>query len=489
MSVRVRFAPSPTGHLHIGGARTALYNLLFAQKMTGTFILRIEDTDQDRSTTESEAGLIRDLKWLNLNWHEGPEVGGDYGPYRQSERLDLYHHHALELIKKRKAYYCFCSKELLDEKKSKAQALNLPPHYDQTCRYLSDSEVEKKLQAKEPASIRLKCIEENMKFTDLVRGEVEFPSDMVGDFIIMRSGGFPVYNFCCVVDDWLMKISHVIRAEEHLNNTCRQLMLYQAFDAHPPQFAHVSLLIGKDRQKLSKRHGATSVTMYREQSYLPEALNNYLVLLGWSHPEEKDILTLAEMAAVFSLNRFNKAPATFDLEKLNHVNGQHLKKYSSEEIVKMANAFLPLDSFFHQQKDDWKLEFIKLVREKISKVSEFEEYVKRIFSEMVLPGSDSPELLEVKNVLSWDTAATVKKYFGKKLENFRASGIEFVSATQFKEMLEELKSGHNIKGKNLFMGSRVALTGEVHGPDLQILIPLTPIKILIQRIQSLEGQA
>jgi glutamyl-tRNA synthetase len=289
MTVRVRFAPSPTGYLHIGGARTAMYNYLFAKAMGGKYILRIEDTDLERSKREFEDSQIGDLKWLGLVHDEGPDVGGEYGPYRQSERGHIYASWAQKLIDTEHAYYCFCSEEELTAKKELANLEKRAPHYDGKCRNLSLDEATSRLAAGEEAVIRFKAPRKAYVFNDHVRGRVVFPEGMVGDFVVMRANGVPVYNYAVVVDDASMKISHVIRAEEHLPNTLRQLMLYEAFNETPPEFAHVSLLIGEDRQKLSKRHGATSVNMYKDMNYLPDALLNYLLLLGWSHPEDKDV--------------------------------------------------------------------------------------------------------------------------------------------------------------------------------------------------------
>ena len=257
--VRVRFAPSPTGQFHIGGVRTALYNFIYARATGGVFVLRIEDTDLERSNMESEKLHMEGMKWLGMDYDEGPDKPGEFGPYRQSERLEIYKKYADELITKGKAFYCFCTDEELLEKKEKAKAGGLNPNYDGTCRNLSHDEVSKRLQKGEKAAVRFKVPIKAFTFKDRVKGEVTFPENMVGDFIILRSNGLPVYNYCCVIDDYLMKITHVIRGDDHLANTLRQLMLYEAISVSPPEFAHVSLIVGHDRQKLSKRHGATSL--------------------------------------------------------------------------------------------------------------------------------------------------------------------------------------------------------------------------------------
>ena len=327
MSVRVRFAPSPTGHLHIGGARTALYNYLFARAHGGTCVLRIEDTDQERSLKEYEEEQISDLAWLGIAFDEGPNNPGEFGPYRQSERTEIYQERAHALLKDKKAYRCFCNAEELEKKKEIAQQKNLSPHYDGTCKALSETQVEENLSSKKPFVIRFKVPGKEATIQDGIRGEIKFPADMVGDFVIQRSNGMPVYNFCCVVDDALMKITHVIRGEDHLNNTLRQQLVYEAFGYEVPVFVHCSLLIGEDRQKLSKRHGATSLQHYIKDDYQAEAINNYLVLLGWSHPEEKDVFTLEEIVPHFSdIKRFSKASAIYDMEKLKYINTEAFKE-------------------------------------------------------------------------------------------------------------------------------------------------------------------
>ena len=316
MSVRVRFAPSPTGNLHIGNARACIYNYLFAKRMGGKLILRVEDTDLERSKKEYEDSMVSNMKWLGVTFDEGPENPGDYGPYRQSERKEIYQKHADQLLEEGKAFYCFCTDEELEQMREKAIAEGRDPIYDGTWRDFPLEEARERITAGAKAVIRFKVPAKDYELNDKVRGNVKFPQGMVGDFVIIRSNGMPTYNFCCVVDDALMKISHVIRGEDHLNNTVRQLMVYEAFGFTAPEFAHASLLIGEDRQKLSKRHGATSVVQYQEDCFLPQALSNYLCLLGWSHPDEKDVFTNEEVTELFDLNRFNKAPPFMILRSL-----------------------------------------------------------------------------------------------------------------------------------------------------------------------------
>lgn len=481
MTVRVRFAPSPTGHLHVGGARTALFNYLFAKKEKGTLVLRIEDTDQERSKKEYEEEQKKDLQWLGIEFDEGPDTPGNFGPYRQSERLDLYKEHAEKLIAENKAYYCFCSEEELMRKKEVAQKEGRPPHYDGTCRHLSYEEATGRLSSGEKAVIRFHVPEKSYVFHDHVRGRVVFPKSMVGDFVILRSNGLPVYNFCCVVDDYLMKISHVIRAEDHLSNTCRQLMIYEALGAESPQFIHVSLLIGKDRQKLSKRHGATSVTNYKNDSYLSSAMVNYLSLLGWSHPEEKDVFDLSEAINHFTLDRFNKAPAIFDFEKFKWVNGQHIKKLPTEQILEEITPLISADHLFHQQDNSWKTKCVDLYKDQVLFYKDFIPLIDKVFQEDVSRTEDLEE------ILSWETTPQIKNFINDKINELIKSNTTFITEEIFSEWQKSLKKDLKIKGKPLFMGMRGVLTGEGHGPELKFLIPLTPLPVIKKRMEQMSA--
>jgi glutamyl-tRNA synthetase len=477
MSVRVRFAPSPTGYLHIGGARTAMYNYLFAKAMGGKYILRIEDTDLDRSESKFEAAQIEDLKWLGITHDEGPDVGGEYGPYRQSERGHIYKAWTQKLIDEAKAFQCFCTEEELTAKREAAEAANLAPHYDGTCRKLSKSEVEKKLAAGEQPVVRFHVPHKAYSFNDHVRGEVTFPEGMVGDFVIMRANGIPVYNFAVVVDDASMKISHVIRAEEHLPNTLRQLMLYEAYGLTPPEFAHVSLLIGEDRQKLSKRHGATSVTLYKEMNYLPIALLNYLCLLGWSHPDEADVFDPHSLGKLFNIDRFTKAPAIYDINKLNHINGEQLRKLDPEVLLTHVEKVVPEGHRFHQMDHAWKIACVSFFREKINQFHEITEHIDILFTTNV---STETEYLEAK---SWETTPKIREYLLSELTKAQSAGVKFVTLETYDGWSNHVKGELKIKGKQLFMGIRAVLTHQAHGPDLKVIIPLTPMDVLIKRVQ------
>ena len=335
-SVRVRFAPSPTGKLHIGGARTAIYNWAFARANGGTFILRIDDTDPTRSTDENTQIILRAMRWLGLDWDEGPEVGGDFGPYSQTERLDLYKQTAERLLAEGKAYPCFCTPEQLAADREAAQARKDPfQGYQRRCRDLSPEEAQARIDAGEPYVLRIKVPEDrgNVVINDAVHGEVAFDAKELDDFVIFRSDGTPTYNFATVVDDALMSITHVIRGDDHLSNTPRQVMVYEAMGAPVPVFAHISMILGADGKKLSKRHGATSVEEYRDAGYLSDAFVNYLALLGWSLDGETTVIPRDVLASQFSLERISKNPATFDPKKLDWMNAEYINAMSNADFA------------------------------------------------------------------------------------------------------------------------------------------------------------
>ena len=339
--VRVRFAPSPTGKLHIGGARTAIYNWAFARANGGTFILRIDDTDPTRSTDENTQVILRAMRWLGLDWDEGPEVGGDYGPYFQTERLDVYRDAARKLVDEGRAYYCFCTPEKLEADRKAAQERHDPfQGYQRTCRGIDPAEAQRRVDAGEPYTIRIKVPQDrgDVVVHDAVHGDVTFNARELDDFIIFRSDGTPTYNFATVVDDADMGITHIIRGDDHLSNTPRQVMVYEALGAPVPVFAHISMILGADGKKLSKRHGATSVEEYRDAGYLSDAFVNYLALLGWALDGDTTIVPRDVLASRFSLDHVSKNPATFDPEKLDWVNGQYLQAmddstFSSEVLM------------------------------------------------------------------------------------------------------------------------------------------------------------
>jgi len=436
MTVRVRFAPSPTGHLHVGGARTAIFNWLFARHHGGTFIIRVEDTDQARSTRESEQMVLDDLRWLGLQWDEGPDAGGPHPPYRQSERRDQYDAAARELVAKGVAYRCYCAEEELEAKRKQAEVDGRPPHYDLKC-WINRRDDDA------PHAIRFHVPEDgDVTIDDLIRGEVTWKKESLGDFIIVRSDGYPVYNFCVVVDDHDMDISHVIRAEEHLTNTHRQVLIYRAMNWNVPQFAHVSLILGQDRTKLSKRHGATSVSAYAEQGYLPDAMFNYLTLLGWSSPDGLDVFSRDYAIANFSLDRVNAAPAVFDPQKFEWLNGQYVHAMSAAELAPLVRPFFDAP---------WLEEGIDVVKTSVHRLTEF-----------------APALSFVTEY----TPPSIDRAFASAFaDDLRANGAPHDEAS-YKAMVERLKTSTGAKGKALFMPLRLAMTGSEHGPELVRVIPL-----------------
>jgi nondiscriminating glutamyl-tRNA synthetase len=434
--VRVRFAPSPTGHLHVGGARTAIFNWLYARHHRGAFIIRVEDTDQARSTRESEQMVLDDLRWLGLDWDEGPEIGGPHAPYRQSERVELYGRVANGLIERDVAYRCYCSEEELEAKRKQAEINGRPPHYDLTCwvnRRNDDA----------PHAIRFHVPEDgDVTIDDEIRGEVTWRKESLGDFIIVRTDRLPTYNFCVVVDDHDMEITNVIRAEEHLTNTHRQVLIYRAMGWDVPRFAHVSLILGQDRTKLSKRHGATSVTAYGEDGFLSDALVNYLTLLGWSSPDGLDVFTREYAIEKFALDRVNAAPAVFDPQKLDWLNGQYIHAMRAEELVPLVRPFFDVP---------WLAEGIDVVKTSVHRLTQFAEAL-RFVVDYAPPGID--------------------RAFAEKLaDELRTNGTPTDEET-YKAMVERLKTSAGVKGKALFMPLRLALTGLEHGPELVRSIPL-----------------
>ena len=438
MTVRVRFAPSPTGHLHVGGARTAIFNWLYARRHGGPFIIRVEDTDQARSTRESEAMVLDDLRWLGLGWEEGPDVGGPHAPYRQSERVARYGEVARELLAKGAAYRCYCIEEELEAKRKQAEAEQRPPHYDLKCWFnrRDDQSV--------PHAIRFHVPDDgDVTIDDLIRGEVTWRKESLGDFIVVRSDGLPTYNFSVVADDHDMEITEVIRAEEHLTNTHRQVLIYRALGWTVPRFAHVSLILGQDRTKLSKRHGATSVSQFEEDGFLAQAMVNYLALLGWSAPDGREIFDRRYAIANFSLDRVNSAPAVFDQQKLEWLNGQMIHAMPSAELRPLVARFMP--------DGPWLEEAIDVVKTSVHRLTEFAAALR--FVREYVPASVDPPFAEIL------------------AQELRTHGAPH-DADSYKAMVERLKTTTGLKGKALFMPLRLAITGSDRGPELVRVIPL-----------------
>jgi glutamyl-tRNA synthetase len=484
--IRVRFAPSPTGHLHVGGARTAIFNWLFAKHHGGTFIVRVEDTDQARSTRESEQMVLDDLRWLGLQWDEGPDVGGPHAPYRQSERTGTYGAAAQQLLAAGRAYRCFCSEETLELKRKQAEAEGRPPHYDLTCWRLSPQEVSAKLAMWTPFALRFHVPKEenppyeaDVTIDDLIRGEVTWKKESLGDFILVRSDGLPVYNFSVVVDDHDMEISHVIRAEEHLTNTQRQVLIYRALGWPEPRFAHVSLILGPDRSKLSKRHGATSVTNYAEDGFLPEAMVNYLTLLGWSTPDGREIFTRDYAVEHFALDRVNAAGAVFDVQKLEWMNGQYIHAMSSEALRELLTPRLNVKGWVNELDGDvdaWLDEAIEVVKKGTHRLIDFLPALEFVFDYEGTRVAADPANAEV---LGEEGAVPLIRALAA---DFQQNGVP-LDAEAYHALADRLKAATGAKGKKLFMPMRVAITGLTHGPELVRSIPL------LQRGNEIRGLA
>ena len=466
---RVRFAPSPTGQLHIGNVRTALYNWLFARKMAGKFILRIEDTDVERSEGRYETQLLADLKWLGLDWDEGPDIGGPYPPYRQSDKMDVYREYADRLIKEGKAYYCFCAAEQLERERQQALAEQRQPIYSGTCRRLGTAEAERRRAAGEPAAVRLKIPEHPIRFHDIVRGNVEFSNEVVSDPIIVRSSGMPVYNYVVVIDDADMKITHVIRGDDHLSNTPKQVALYEALGLPVPEFAHLSTILGPDRERLSKRHGATSVSHFREMGVLPEALMNYLGLLGWAPSGgDREIFPRDELIKEFSLERVVPSPAIFDNEKLSWLNRHYIKNAPPSTIHEMGKGFLRrarlLPSSLNGSVSGWANRVVDLFAPYVDRLDQLPERAGILFHFNPAKALSDPEN---NQVLASDKAKAVLHAFANHVAS--DGGL---TPEQFKVIINEVKTETGAKGKDLFHPVRIALIGAHSGPDFDRLIPL-----------------
>lgn len=478
VAMRVRFAPSPTGPFHIGGARSALFNWLLARKTGGKLILRIEDTDLERSSRESEENIKNSLKWLGIDWDEGIDVGGEYGPYRQTERLPIYAEYTERLLANGKAYRCYCTDQELDAERQKLMAEGETPRYLGKCRHLTSTDEAALLAEGRKPTVRFRVPEnQDITFQDAVRGTVSFDSNGIGDYVIVKSDGIPVYNYAVVLDDALMKITHVVRAEEHLSNTPRQILLYQALGLPLPIFGHVSLILGKDRSKMSKRHGATSVEQYKALGYLPEALVNFLALLGWSPVGEQEIFSSAELIELFSLDHVAKNPAVFDIDKLNWINSQYLKRLDLESLTDMALPHLREAGLvvgeLNEERHEWVKQVVGAVREYISFAAQIPEHAAVFFQDEI-----TMENNETADVLRDPDVPQVMEAFLHKLAVMETVNAEQVQAA-LKTVGKELKLG----GKKVFMPVRVALTGKMHGPELIALIPLLGVERTTARIR------
>jgi nondiscriminating glutamyl-tRNA synthetase len=465
--VRLRFAPSPTGQLHVGNARTALFNWLLARGSGGTFILRIEDTDMERSSSESERAILEDLRWLGLTWDEGVDAGGECGPYRQTERLHIYRAHIVELLSRGAAYRCFCSAEQLETERQAALRDGRPPKYSGRCRDVSREEARRRIENGEKAVVRFRVPEQrDIAFTDIVRGEVRFNTDVIGDPVLVRSDGIPAYNYAVVIDDALMGITHVIRGEDHISNTPRQLLLYEAFGWKPPAFAHVSLVMGPDHSPLSKRHGATSVKEFRDRGYLPEALANYLALIGWSPGEGEELVALDELARRFRLEDVGHSAGVFDVEKLAWVNRHYLKAADPGRLAQLAAPYL--------QQREWMsapnaadLEYLSaVVPVAAGSVDRLEEVPDRL---RFLFDYSAARALEDSVVR---TEAEAARPVIAALADDLAASPPLLDREAFRAAAARVREKTGQKGKALFHPIRLALTGEPEGVELDLAVPM-----------------
>jgi len=465
--MRVRFAPSPTGQLHVGNARTALFNWLLARGSGGTFILRIEDTDAERSTRESEAAIVRDLRWLGLDWDEGPDSGGSLGPYRQSERLHLYQSYAKELLSADAAYYCFCSVAQLDAERQEALAAGRAAHYAGTCRRLSHEQAAERINAGERPAIRFRVPEQReVTFNDVVRGDVRFHTDVIGDPVIVRADGHPAYNFAVVVDDALMEVTHVIRGEDHISNTPRQILLYEAMGFTPPAFAHLALVMGPDHSPLSKRHGATSVAEFRSKGYLPEALVNYLALIGWSPGNDDELLPIDELARRFTLEAVGHSAGVFDEEKLAWANRHYLKM---ADPVRLAELSVP---HFNQAQvfmtpDSRGIEFLAsamvMASASVDRLSQVPARLAFLFD------YDADAVLQAPAVVDEMRGGDARAVVRALAEELAAAPR--LDRERFRAVANQVKARTGQKAKALFHPIRIALTGRAEGPELDLAAP------------------
>lgn len=472
--MRVRFAPSPTGFLHIGNARTAICNFVIAKKFGAAMVLRVEDTDMERSTRESEISILNDLKWLGIEWNEGPDIGGDYGPYRQSDRFDIYREYTDRLLRSGNAYHCYCSPEDLDAMRADAAEQNRPFAYPGKCRNLSDAD-KKRFEAEgRTPTVRFRVPDgETIVVNDLIKGRVVFGSENIGgDFIIVRSDGTPIYNYIVIIDDALMKITHVIRGEDHLPNTPKQVLISRALGLPEPEYAHLALVLGPDRSKLSKRHGITSVEMYHREGYLPDALFNYLAMLGWAAESGEEILSPDRIAREIQIGNLAKSAAIFDFQKLKWMNGMYIRSYPLSAITDLFIPYLrdagyPVDGMDR----GWLERVIDLVRGNCEVLSDIAGHAAMFMNDIVEPDADAVAMLRDDD--------------SKKIidEAYRLIRSELTADNFASELVGKIKASTSLKGKKLFMPVRAILTGSQHGPELDQAIPLIGFERCKKRIE------
>lgn len=479
--VRVRYAPSPTGHLHIGNTRTALFNYLFARSQGGKFIVRIEDTDQKRNVAGGEESQLRFMKWLGIDWDESVDVGGEFGPYRQTDRLDIYQRYINELLDRGLAYRCYCTEEELEQEREEQMARGETPRYSGKHRNLTAEQEQAYVAEGRVPSIRFRVPEgRTYTFDDMVKGQVSFDTEEMGDFVIVKKDGIPTYNFAVAVDDHLMQISHVLRGDDHISNTPRQLMIYEAFGWEPPVFGHMTLIVNEQRKKLSKRDESIIqfIEQYHDLGYLPETLFNFIALLGWSPQGEEEIYSKEELIRLFDAKRLSKSPAVFDTNKLSWMNNHYMKNAAPERVAALAiphlqqAGHLPAELDETQQK--WAEALIALYQEQLTSAHDIVELTATFFTETV---DYEPEAKQV--LMEDDSVRDVLEKFKEQVASAAS-----VDAETMKSSIKQVQKETGCKGKKLFMPIRAAVTGQTHGRDLNQTLELLGRDTLIKRLDQ-----
>jgi glutamyl-tRNA synthetase len=478
---RVRFAPSPTGYLHVGGARTALFNWLFARRHGGTFVLRIEDTDTERSSWEMVAGIVEGLRWLGLDWDEGPDDGGPHGPYFQSQRLDKHRAVVDRLIAGGHAYPCYCSSETLQSKRQAAEAAGGGWMYDRTCLQLSPEDTARLDAAGTPRAIRLLVPDGVTAFTDLVHGEIKFDNRNIEDFVVLRSDGQPTYHLSVVADDIDMAITHVVRGDDHISNTPKHVLLFQALGCGVPAFAHVPLILGTDRKRLSKRHGATSVTEYTRMGYLPEAMVNFLALLGWSPGDDRELLSRDELVRAFALEGISGGNAVFNPEKLDWMNQQHIMRLATEELGSRLEPYLRDAGLWREEfathRRSWYLGLVELFKPRLTRLTNFAAEAGPFLTDEI-----ATEEVAARKHLKPELAAP--------LQELRAAfdALDPFTTTTTEQALRSVAERHTLKPAALIHATRVAVTGRAASPGLFEVLEILGRPLVVQRMTAALGQ-
>ncbi|MBC1780026.1 glutamate--tRNA ligase [Listeria booriae] len=483
--VRVRYAPSPTGHLHIGNARTALFNYLFARHNDGDFVIRIEDTDQKRNIENGESSQLENLAWLGMDWDEGVDKGGNYGPYRQSERQHLYDPLIEQIVAEGKAYKCYCTEEELEAEREEQKANSMMPRYSGKCRHLTaEQRAQKEAQGLKPSIRYAVQPGKTYTFNDMVKGDVSFESDGIGDFVIVKKDGIPTYNFAVAIDDHLMEMTHVLRGDDHISNTPKQLMIYEAYGWEPPTFGHMTLIVNESKRKLSKRDESIIqfIEQYKDLGYLPNALFNFIAMLGWSPEGEDEIFSKEEFIKFFDPKRLSKSPALFDTHKLTWVNNQYVKQLDLEQVVNLCLPHLVKAGLVSATADAdelaWVHKLVSLYHEQMSFGAEIVELSAMFFTDDV----EFDE--EEKEVLAGEQVPEVLAAFKEEMAT-----IEPFAADEVKVAIKRVQKATGAKGKGLFMPIRVAVTGEMHGPELPQSIEVLGREKVVNRLENRLNEA